>query len=82
MPDVKDLNFTATLHNAIDNAIHIRFATVKKLAKVFVLRRHRAPPGIVLQSEYCPLEPVEPSKSDKIALGARCNLNRVSHAWP
>ena len=95
MPDVKDLNLAATLHNAIDNTIHMWFATVKKLPKVFVLGRHRTPPGIGLQSEYCPLQTVEPSKSgirifridgvvdgDKIALGARHDPNRVSHAWP
>jgi len=48
MPDVKDLNLTWTLHDAIDNAIHMWFAAVKKLPKVFVLGRHRAPMGIDL----------------------------------
>ena len=38
MPDVKDLNFTAALHNAMDDTIHMWFAAVKKLSKVFVLR--------------------------------------------
>ena len=95
MPDVKDLNLTWTLHDAIDNAIHMWFAAVKKLPKVFVLGRHRAPMGIDLQSKYCSLQSVEPSNSGirvfhvegvvegyKIALGTRHNPNRVSHAWP
>jgi hypothetical protein len=87
MPDVKDLNFIETLHNATDDTIHMWFAAVKKLSKILVLRRPGAPQGIGLQGEYCPLQSVEPSKSGirmfhKIALGARHDPNEVSHALP
>jgi hypothetical protein len=83
MPDVKDLDFTPALHKAIDDTIHMWLATVKKLSKIFVLRRPWAPQRIGFQSKYGPLQSVEPSKStirvfgvnsavkvNKIALGA------------
>ena len=54
MADVKDLNFIETLHNAIDDTIHMWIAAVKKLSKVFVLSRPRAPQRIGFQSKYGP----------------------------
>ena len=62
MTDVKDLNFPGTLRDAIDNTIYMWLAAIKKVPKVLVLGRHRTPPGIALQSEYCPLQIVEPSQ--------------------
>lgn len=50
MPDVKDLDFTPALGNAIDDTIHMWFAPVKKVAKTFVLGRPRAPQRIGFQS--------------------------------
>jgi hypothetical protein len=51
MTKMEDLDLFAAFEDSIDNAIHMRLAAMKEMPKAPILRRHRTPDRIILQSE-------------------------------